>query len=43
MEHQTVGKTYNLKSTTEQERMLGRTLMHCRRVSNATIGERREA
>jgi putative transposase len=45
MEHQTVRKTYNykLKPTPEQERVLGRTLMLCRHVYNAAIGERREA
>jgi putative transposase len=45
MEHQTVRKTYKykLKPTPEQERVLGRTLMLCRHVYNAAIGERREA
>src|SRR5262249_60977674 len=35
--------TYKLKPTPEQERMLDRTLMRCRHVYNAAIGERREA
>jgi len=34
---------YKLKPTPEQERVLGRTLMLCRHVYNAAIGERREA
>jgi len=45
MEQQSVRKTYQykLKPTPEQERALGRTLMLCRHVYNAAIGERREA
>jgi putative transposase len=45
MEHQTVCKTYKYKlnPTPEQERVLGRTLMLCRHVYNAAVGERREA
>jgi len=45
MDEQTVRKTYKykLKPTPEQERALGRTLMLCRHVYNAAIGERREA
>ena len=48
MDEQTVDgvrKTYKykLKPTSEQERMLERTLMLCRHVYNAAIGERREA
>src|SRR5262245_42951256 len=45
MEHQTFRKTYKhkLKPTPEQERMLERTLMLCRHVYNAAIGERQEA
>jgi putative transposase len=45
MEHHTVWKTYKykLKPTPEQERMLERTLMLCRHVYNAAIGERQEA
>jgi putative transposase len=34
---------YKLKPTPEQERMLDRTLMLCRYVYNAAVGERREA
>jgi putative transposase len=42
---QTVRKTfkYKLKPTVEQERLLDHTLMLCRHVYNAAIGERREA
>jgi putative transposase len=45
MNQQTVRKTfkYKLKPTPEQERLLNRTLMLCRQVYNAAIGERREA
>jgi putative transposase len=45
METQTTRKTYKykLKPTPEQERVLGRTLMLCRHVYNAALGERREA
>jgi putative transposase len=45
MAEQTVRKTYKykLKPTTGQERMLDRTLMLCRHVYNAAVGERREA
>jgi putative transposase len=45
MERQRIRKTYKykLKPTLEQERELGRTLMLCRHVYNAAIGERREA
>ena len=45
MEQQTVRKTYKykLKPTPEQERTLERTLMLCRHVYNAAVGERREA
>jgi putative transposase len=34
---------YRLKPTPEQERVLDRTLMLCRQVHNAAVGERREA
>src|SRR5499427_1159263 len=34
---------YRLKPTPDQERMLERTLMFCRYVYNAAVGERREA
>ena len=45
MEPQSAHKTYQykLKPTLEQERALDRTLMLCRHVYNAAIGERREA
>ena len=45
MEQQSVRKTYQykLKPTPEQERALDRTLMLCRHVYNAAVGERREA
>jgi len=45
MEPQSVRKTYKykLKPTPEQGRALGRTLMLCRHIYNAAIGERREA
>lgn len=45
MEQQSVRKTYKfkLKTTSEQERVLERTLMLCRQVYNAAVGERREA
>src|SRR6476646_1780642 len=45
MEQQSIHKTYQykLKPTPAQERMFGRTLMLCRHVYNAAIGERREA
>jgi putative transposase len=45
MERQSVHKTYKykLKPTPEQERMLERTLILCRHVYNAAVGERREA
>src|SRR5262245_18516691 len=45
MEQQDVHKTYRykLKPTPEQERLLERTLMLCRRVYNAAVSERREA
>jgi putative transposase len=45
MAEQTVRKTYKykLKPTPEQERMFDRTLMLCRHVYNAAVGERREA
>jgi putative transposase len=45
MEQQSIRKTYQykLKPTSQQERMLERTLMLCRHVYNAAIGERREA
>jgi putative transposase len=45
MEQHSIRKTYKykLKPTPEQERILGRVLMLCRHVYNATIGERREA
>jgi putative transposase len=44
MDQQTVRKTfkYKLKPTPEQERSLERTLMLCRHVYTAAIGERRE-
>ena len=45
MEQQSVRKAYQykLKPTPEQERTLDRTLMLCRHVYNAAVGERREA
>ncbi len=45
MEQPGVRKTfrYKLNPTPEQERLLERTLMRCRHVYNAAIGERREA
>ena len=45
MAEQAVRKTFKFKfkPTPEQERMLDRTLMLCRHVYNAAIGERREA
>ena len=45
MEQRTVSKTYNykLKPTPVQEWLLDRTLMLCRHVYNAALGERREA
>ena len=45
MEQQSIRKTYKykLKPTPEQERVLDRTLMLCRHVYNAAVGERREA
>ena len=45
MEEQTTRKSYKytLTPTPEQARMLDRTLMLCRHVYNAAIGERREA
>ena len=45
MEQQDIRKTYQykLKPTPQQERTLERTLMLCRHVYNAAIGERREA
>ncbi len=45
METQSVRKTYQyqLNPTPEQERALDRTLMLCRHVYNAAVGERREA
>jgi putative transposase len=45
MEQQGIRKTfkYKLKPTPEQERILERTLILCRHVYNAAIGERREA
>jgi putative transposase len=45
MEQQSTRKTYQykLKPTSQQERVLERTLMLCRHVYNAAIGERREA
>ncbi len=45
MEPQSVRKTfqYKLKPTLEQERALDRTLLLCRHIYNAAIGERREA
>ena len=45
MEQQSIRKTYKykLKPTSKQERILDRTLMLCRHVYNAAIGERREA
>src|SRR6476619_3237862 len=45
METQSIRKTYKykLKPTPEQGRVLGRTLMLCRHVYNAAVGERREA
>ncbi len=45
MEQQSIGKPYHYKltPTPEQERMLERTLLLCRHVYNAAIGERREA
>jgi putative transposase len=45
MEQQGMHKTfkYKLKPTPEQERPLGHTVMLCRHVYNAAVGERREA
>src|SRR5262249_46827685 len=45
MEQRRMRKTYKymLKPTSEQGRMLERTLMLCRHVYNAAVGERREA
>jgi putative transposase len=45
VERQGIRKTYKykLKPTPEQERVLERTLMLCRHVYNAAVGERREA
>jgi putative transposase len=45
MEQQSIRKTYQYKPkpTSQQERMLERTLMLCRHVYNAVISERREA
>jgi putative transposase len=45
METHTIRKTYKykLKPTPEQARVLGRTLMLCRHIYNAAVGERREA
>jgi putative transposase len=45
MEQQRVRKTYKyrLRPTSAQERLLDRTLMLCRHVYNAALGERREA
>jgi hypothetical protein len=45
IEQQSIRKTYKykLKPTPEQERVLDRTLMLCRHLYNAAIGERREA
>src|SRR6478752_5414847 len=45
MAEQTVRKSfkYKLKPKPEQERMLDRTLMLCRHIYNAAVGERREA
>src|SRR6476619_4410264 len=45
MDQETVRRTfkYKLKPTPEQERVLDRTLMLCRHVYNAAVGERREA
>src|SRR5262245_10713096 len=45
MEQQTVRKTYKykLKPAPQQMQMLDRTLMLCRHVYNAAIGERQEA
>jgi hypothetical protein len=45
MEQQGLRKTYQYKltPTAEQEQALERTLMLCRHVDNAAMGERREA
>ena len=45
MEQPSIRKTYKykLKPTSEQARLLERTLMFCRHVYNAAVGERREA
>src|SRR5215813_1745662 len=45
MEQQSIRKTftYKLKPSSQQERMLERTLMLCRHVYNAATEERREA
>src|SRR5215813_8500835 len=45
MAEQSVRKTFKfkVKPTSEQERVLDRTLMLCRHVYNAAVGERREA
>ncbi len=45
MEEQRIHKTYKykLKPTPAQAQVLGRTLMRCRHVYNAAVGERRYA
>jgi putative transposase len=45
MEQQSIHKTYTykLKPAPQQERLLERTLMLCRHIYNAAVGERREA
>jgi putative transposase len=45
LEQQCIRKSfkYKLKPTPNQERVLDRTLMLCRHVYNAAVGERREA
>src|SRR6476661_7484279 len=43
MEQQSMRKTYKYKPTPMQERLLDRTLLLCRQIYNAAIGERREA
>jgi len=45
MDQQSIRKTfrYKLQPTREQQRLFERTLMLCRHVYNAAVGERREA
>jgi transposase len=45
MDPQSICKSYKykLRPTPQQERKLDRALMRCRQVSNAALGQRREA